>query len=203
MKHVPSKNNNIADCLSRIMCISVCSLSDKKFLHVQGSDEECREAMLYVAAGKRNYDVTKLGSLKRHRKHLHVDNNILKWKNKYVVPQGLRKEILELCHDHPMAGHFAVERTYQRFSEKYFWPGAPADVEHYVNSCEKCNEFNHPRNSYVRAPLQPIETARRFQLVCYDLAGPFLPATIRGNRYVLIIVDHFTHWPEFVALCDI
>ena len=33
----------------------------------------------------------------------------------------------------------------------------------------------------------------------YDFAGPFLPVTIRGNRY-LIIVDHFSHWPEFIAL---
>ena len=26
---------------------------------------------------------------------------------------------------------------------------------------------------------------------------------MRGNCYVLIMVDHFTHWPEFVALPDI
>ena len=30
-----------------------------------------------------------------------------------------------------------------------------------------------------------------------------LPVTIRGNRYALIIVDHFSHWPEFVPLADI
>ena len=54
----------------------------------------------------------------------------------------------------------------------------------------------------MKAPLQPIETTGRFQLVCYDLAGPFSPVTARGNTYVLIVVDHFSHWPEFIPLRD-
>ena len=202
VQHIPSKNNNIADCLSRLMCISVNTLSHDEFLHEQSADVECCEALLYLEAGRKGFDVSKLGSLKRHRKHLQVVNDVLMWKSKYVVPHGLRKKILELCHDHPMAGHFAADRTYQRFSEKYFWPGASSDVEKFVNSCQKCNEFNQPRTTYVKAPLQPIETTHRFELVCYDLAGPFHPKTVRGNCYVLIIVDHFTHWPEFVALRD-
>ena len=53
---------------------------------------------------------------------------------------------------------------------------------------------------FVKAQLHPIESDNRFQLVCFDLAGPFIPTTTRGNQHALIIVDHFTHWPEFVAL---
>ena len=37
-------------------------------------------------------------------------------------------------------------------------------------------------------------------MVCYDLAGPFMPKTERGNTHALIIVDHFSKWPEIVAL---
>ena len=206
INHIPSKNNEIADGLSRLMVVSSEStniLSNEDFEQGQHTDNECKEAMVYVSSGRKNFDVEKLGSLKRHRKHLHIENNVLMWKNKYVVPQGLRDRILRWCHDHPMSGHFATERTYQRFSEQYFWPGAPTDVENFVNNCEKCNQFNPPRNKYVKVPLQPIETTQRFELVCYDLAGPFTPVTARGNCYVLIIVDHFTHWPEFVPLRDI
>ena len=178
VQHIPSKNNDIADCLSRLMCISEETLSQDEFLTEQGADKECCEALLYLAAGRKGFDVSRLGALKRHRKQLQVVDNVLMWKNKFVVPQGLRNRILKLCHDHPMAGHYAAERTYQRFSQKYFWPGAPEDVEKFVNECQKCNEFNHPRQNYVRAPLQPIETVNRFELVCYDLAGPFYPVTV-------------------------
>ena len=102
-----------------------------------------------------------------------------------------------------MAGHFGIERTYKKFNHIFFWPKASEDVKNYVESCQKCNEFNTPKNGYVKVPLQPINSSKRFELVCYDLAGPFLPVTVRGNRYALIIVDHYSHWPEFVPLSDI
>ena len=85
----------------------------------------------------------------------------------------------------------------------FFWPNAYSDVNDWIRSCKKCNTFNSPPGGYVKAPLTPIITTNRFELVCYDLAGPFLPATIRSNRYVLIIADHFSHWPEFFPLPDI
>ena len=50
--------------------------------------------------------------------------------------------------------------------------------------------------------MTPIVTTRKFELVCYDLAGPFLPKTVRGMEYALIIVDHFSKWPEIVPLPD-
>ena len=189
------------------MCVSSVSsddeLSKSDLIHEQGLDNECSSAKLYIEGGKRHFDVSKLGSLKRHRKHLHIVDNILKWKDKWVIPKSLQNTVMELCHSHPMSGHFGSERTYQRFSKRYFWSGAPTDASNFVGQCQKCNEFNPPRTAYVKAPLQPIETVSRFELVCYDLAGPFLPKTIRGNSYALIVIDHFTHWPEFVALPDI
>ena len=187
--------------MNKLPVLLLISLSTNFF--EQDIDTECVAAKLYIESGKRWFNVDTLGSLKRHRKYLHLHNGVLKWKNKVVVPKGLRPKIVDLCHSHPLAGHFASERTYKRFTNKYFWPGAQKDVEDFVNSCSKCNAYNPPRTSYVKAPLQPIETNDRFQLVCYDLAGPFLPTTVRGNCYVLIIVDHFSHWPEFVALPNI
>ena len=66
----------------------------------------------------------------------------------------------------------------------------------------KCAKYNPPTSGYVKQPLKPIETFSRFELVCYDLAGPFMPKTVRGNVYALIIVDHFTKWPEIVPIPD-
>ena len=70
----------------------------------------------------------------------------------------------------------------------------------WVRSCQSCNEFNI--STYIYRPLQPIPIENRFEFVCYDLAGPFLPKNARGNVYALIIVDHFTKWPEIFPLQD-
>ena len=90
-----------------------------------------------------------------------------------------------------------------RLSKNYFWPNARDDVNNWIKSCQKCNEFNAPAQGYAKRPLVPIETSERFELVCYDLAGPFMPKTDRGNIYALIIIDHFSKWPEIIALPDI
>ena len=108
-----------------------------------------------------------------------------------------------MSHDHKMSGHFGVDRSWMRVSSRYFWPNAKDDVKNWVRSCQKCNEFNSPANGYAKRPLTPISTRNRFELVCYDIAGPFIPKTDRGNVYALIIIDHFTKWPEIVALPNI
>ena len=66
----------------------------------------------------------------------------------------------------------------------------------------KCNQFQPPPGGYVKAPLQPICTSIRLEIVCFDLAGPFIPKTPRGNQCALILVDHFSKWPEVVALSN-
>jgi hypothetical protein len=46
-----------------------------------------------------------------------------------------------------------------------------------------------------------IETP--FQRVAVDLVGPIAPATDRGNRYILTLVDYATRYPEAAALKNI
>ena len=79
---------------------------------------------------------------------------------------------LKSCHDHPTSGQFGEDRTWSNLTKHYFWPGAHNDVINWVRSCISCNEFNV--SSYVH----------------------------RGNVYALIIVDHFTKWPEIFSLQD-
>ena len=105
--HLPSKNNNIADCLSRLMCVSYehnDNLSNDEFIREQRIDDECKNAMSYIACDRKSFNVDQLGSLKRHRKQLSVVDGLLRWKNRLVVPRGLRTKVLKWCHDHPMSG---------------------------------------------------------------------------------------------------
>lgn len=207
--HIPSKNNKISDYLSRFHVMATTDEDignydtvDSEIKLCQQKDSWCKAATEYVK-NKKHFEVDRLGEFKSFRKQLNIQDGVLCWKDKYVVPQSLRGKILYLCHDHPASGHYAVQRTLDRFKDKFFWPKALLDVDNWIKSCQKCNSFNIPRPGYTKCSLQPIETDHRFQLVCYDLAGPFIPTSSQGNKYVLIIVDHFTHWVELIALRDI
>ena len=201
--HIASKFNAISDYLSRMHASIVSTISgadiDNELYIEQQKDSTCTSGIEYVNNNK-DFNVLRLGDLKQFRKGLNVRNGILCWKGKYVVPKSLRGRVLFFCHDHPTSGHYAVQRTLDRFKERFFWPKALIDVDNWVRSCRKCNSFNTPRPGYTKCELKPIESDQRFQIVCYDLAGPFMPVTVRGNKYVIIIVDHFTHWLELVAL---
>ena len=51
-----------------------------------------------------------------------------------------------------------------------------------------------------RAPLVPISVVSEpMQEWVMDFAGPFEPATRSGKKYILILVDAVTKWPEAVA----
>ena len=38
-----------------------------------------------------------------------------------------------------------------------------------------------------------------FKRIAMDIVGP-LPKTTRNNRYMLVVIDYYTRWPEAFAL---
>ena len=56
-----------------------------------------------------------------------------------------------------------------------------------------------PRSRHT--PLQLHQPGVPLQQVAIDILGP-LPETERGNRYVLVIADHFTKWTEAFAMSN-
>ena len=38
-----------------------------------------------------------------------------------------------------------------------------------------------------------------FERIAMDIVGP-LPKTVRNNRYLLVVIDYYTKWPEAFTL---
>lgn len=49
------------------------------------------------------------------------------------------------AHDHVMAGHFALSRTYLKVQDQYYWPGAYSDVQRYIQTCPICQAYSKVR----------------------------------------------------------
>ncbi|CAF4388613.1 unnamed protein product [Rotaria sp. Silwood2] len=100
-------------------------------------------------------------------------------------------ELLKSHHDHPLSGHFGVERTWFLLKNKYYWPHMKAVIVSYIKSCEECSKYNVDRH---KPPgfLQPIEPpADVFQILGMDWWGP-VQTSIDGNRYILVITDRLS-----------
>ena len=79
----------------------VCTITDvpsvlepDELVSEQSKDDQISNAIKYFKQNKKDFDVSKLGELKRFRKKLRMNKNgLLTWNDKIVVPLSLRKKL--------------------------------------------------------------------------------------------------------------
>lgn len=109
-----------------------------------------------------------------------------------------RSAVLQLAHTIPLGGHLGKKKTSAKIMKRFYWPTQYRDVEDFCRSCAKCQKAGHRR--VQRAPLVPLPIkAEPFKRIAMDVVGP-LPCSRAGHRYVLVVCDYATQYPEAVAM---
>ena len=111
------------------------------------------------------------------------------------IPTTLRQETLYQAHDGPLAAHLGAERTLSALRVIGFWPGCTKDVELYVKTCDICQRKQRRPRHVDKGLLCPMVPDYPWQRIAVDFLGP-LPQTKRKNKYILVVIDHFTKWAE-------
>jgi len=109
-----------------------------------------------------------------------------------VIPpdETLKREILQLLHDAPTAGHPGRDETFAQVSRSYWWPGMRSWITDYVVGCAVCQQ-NKNITHRTCTPLYRIPTsedALLFQQIALDLITGLPPNGPHDS--VLMIVDH-------------
>ena len=117
-----------------------------------------------------------------------------------VVPENLQNEVLDALHCGPFSGHLGITRTEERIRTRFYWPGIRTAVENFVRTCQECSKNTSPGRQN-RAPLGTLSVGEPFTFWAMDYMGP-LPETCRGNKHLLVAVDHFTKWCEVFPTKD-
>ena len=100
-----------------------------------------------------------------------------------------------MFHDDPTMAHQNAETTLQHIKERYIWPGMRKDVQEYVKTCYECQQRGSQKENNRKRTIKVNDIFERWGI---DIVGP-LPATERGNRYIIVAVDYFIRWPEAKA----
>ena len=107
----------------------------------------------------------------------------------WVVPRGLRRQIVQEAHD--KSGHFGVEKTLTKINERFWFPGMSKYVTKYITSCVPCL-YKKLSSGQKERYLHPIQKEPiMFHTVHVDHLGPF-KRTRRGNMHLIVLVDGFT-----------
>ena len=202
------KNNQNADCLSRLPVNSVSYLFTDNSLNLTN----CKDEKYNSTATQVTINLIKEGApskekgKKKFKKILEKartddQGRFVLEDGTILVPESKRAEVLQLNHDHALAGHLGVERTFQRMRRQYTWPGMYADIAAYIRSCLQCAK--RKATGSAKAPLvsMPIELTA-WGMLAMDIVGP-LPESASNHKYILVINDYATWFAMTFAMEDL
>ncbi|GFY16361.1 retrovirus-related Pol polyprotein from transposon 412 [Trichonephila clavipes] len=133
-----------------------------------------------------------------YRKFESEDGKTFRWQ--LVLPRSRIPEVLKELHRSPTGGHFGVMKTLHRVRERFCWGKVRADVEQWCKSCDACSARKGPKIR-SRGKLHRYNVGAPFERIAFDILGP-LPRTASGNKYLLVVMDYFTKWPEVYPIPD-
>ncbi|XP_030587995.1 uncharacterized protein K02A2.6-like [Archocentrus centrarchus] len=121
------------------------------------------------------------------RADLCVANGLLLRQNRILIPQSMRRDMLQRIHE----GHLGVEKCKRRAREAVYWPGINRDIEEMVQKCETCLKHRYKQQKEPML-IADLPTAP-WQKVGTDLFH------LHGKDY-LLVVDYYSNYPEVAQL---
>ncbi|XP_043228769.1 uncharacterized protein K02A2.6-like [Amphibalanus amphitrite] len=122
------------------------------------------------------------------RSMLAVDDGLIVYGARLVIPASLRRNVLDRLHD----SHQGMEKTKRRSRLSVYWPGIDRDICNTVSACQSCRQL---AASHSNEPLWMEDDlpSRVFESVSADYFY------VAGRTY-LVYVDRLSGWP-YVTVC--
>ncbi len=138
-----------------------------------------------------------------HQRFMIIDNVIhyisQHSESRIYVPTQLRHAYLEFYHNHPFSGHLGFHKVLEKIRLHYYWPQMRKSITTHLLDCTSCQQTKTPPRNVGH--LTPITVSAPFELVGWDLMGPF-PETSRSNRYIIVMTEYLMRWYEATAVPD-
>ena len=120
----------------------------------------------------------------------------------WYVPEdeALRQELVQRCHDDPLAGHFGAKKTLELLRRKYYWKDVATDVQAYVKQCAVCQRTKvHRHKPYGQLSSLPHPKGPWAE-IAMDFITDLPPSMRRGCVYdaILVIVDRYSKMVMYV-----
>uniref|UniRef100_A0A1Y1K6Q2 RNA-directed DNA polymerase n=1 Tax=Photinus pyralis TaxID=7054 RepID=A0A1Y1K6Q2_PHOPY len=203
VKYTTSKDNTVADCLSRTPLVeserNECHNYDFSFLNIIlesipitekeiksqiQKDIHLRRVYNYVTSDWPEIidDELKPYFIRRHE--IFVENEILMWGHRVIIPKELRNKLLLELHSE----HFGVVKMKQLARSYMWWPKCDRDIENITKTCEICLiHKDNPPKSELHQWDYPQRPNQRLHIDFCELNG----------INFLVIVDGYSKWLEF------
>ena len=157
----------------------------------QAKDEYCIWARSQIAHGTQTQFVLDQHGVLTRRSAL--DGSL-----QMVVPESLRKRLMDVAHSAPTSAHPGRSKMYQTLRRHFYWPSMTVDINQWVENCPSCarNRIKDQKHIYK---MKLFPASKPLEYVAMDILGP-LPRTKHGKRFILVVTDRFTKLTKTEAL---
>lgn len=76
-----------------------------------------------------------------------IKKDLLCYKNRIYVPEGMRQRVIMSEHDSNVAGHFGRETTVELISRDFNWPNIERDIRKHCNKWDVCQLTKAPSHA--------------------------------------------------------
>jgi len=118
--------------------------------------------------------------------------------NQLVIQESLRERVLTLEHHATVAAHPCMNRMYYTMREAYYWPSMGTDSHTTITKRTTCAQNRLALRRHT-TPLTLFPATEPLTELFVDIFGP-IPASKKGNRFILVITDRFAKLTKCVAL---
>ena len=221
IKHVPGKQNAVADFLSRshgpaqpteqeeVVAICAGDEHQDRLAHEQQNDPAL--GPLYRALWNRQPNPPYPSNLLRWAGRIQFKGKILTItlpprqgvpndeRPRALVPRAVRPLLLREAHNSHLGGHQGIYRTAERIRQQFWWPAMEHEVALHVRACQTCQATsNKDGPTTIPHDVFPAEKGPNHR-VHVDLFGP-LKDKEGGQKFILGMTDAFTKILRLKAL---
>jgi transposase InsO family protein len=206
IQHIPGKTNCTADFLSRkpisglpteeeIVQTQVLLVQDEKIINNQvvqtetAKDPVLAKVLHFTKYGWPNEQLDpNLKPYFNKRQEISVEDNILIWDSRVIVPKSLQEFLLKDLHTE----HQGMVRMKQLARRYIWWPNMDLEIEQTVRACEMCQEnAKAPPAAPTSSWSWPMGSWKRLHL---DFAGPFM------GKMFLVVVDAYSKYLDITPM---
>ena len=152
----------------------------------QGKDQICNKVKEYILDGWPHQVESDLKSYFTLKDDLSVQQGLLMYRDRLVIPATLRKDILRRLH----AGHQGIVKTRALARASVWWPGLSTEINSLIDSCPTCLK---ERRSKITPMIPTPVPDYPWQRVGTDLMD------FKGENY-LVVIDYFSKYIELGLL---
>jgi len=117
--------------------------------------------------------------------------------NQLCIPKSLRERVLTLEHHATVAAHLGMNRMYYTMRKAYYWPSMVTDIHTTITKCMTCAQNRLALRRHT-TPLTLFPATEPLMELSVDIFGT-IPASKKGNRFILVITDRFAKLTKCVA----